>query len=79
MKKLILFLVRKHLGLRKWETFQFANQKDKRDYYYFADDALRKMCYAKGLPEDSHVSLNWLLDDKCEVVKFDPCTLPDED
>lgn len=69
LKKLILFLIRKRLGLAKYENFQFVNQSDKREYYWFNDTELRKYdCRAKGVIR-ARVSLNWLLDDECEIVK----------
>lgn len=64
MVRLIIFLVRKHLGLKKYEYFQFVNQKSDA-MYYFTDTAVMKM--DTGLPKQSSVSLNWLLNDKCEI------------
>lgn len=69
MKKLILFLIRKRLKLRKYEPFQFTNQKSKTDYYWFTDTHLRKWC--DGEITNAHVSLNWLLDDRCETMSYD--------
>lgn len=68
MKKLIIFLIRRHLGLKKLEGFTFIEQKSN-NYYYFTDDALIKIWRNSGEIEKSHVSLNWLLDDKCVIVK----------
>jgi len=74
MKKLIVFLVRKRLGLKKGEKFQFANQKELFSYYYFTDNALIKasMFYDQEAhpPQLSGVSLNWLMNDKCEIRKL---------
>lgn len=64
MKKIILFLIRKRLGLKKFECFRFSNQKSNA-FYYFTDSACMK--YWKGVTEKSHVSLNWLLDDDCKI------------
>ena len=67
MKKLIIFLIRKQLGLAKYEAFQFTNQKSNA-IYYFTDDAVMKEWH--GYLEKSHVSLNWLLDDECKIRKY---------
>lgn len=68
MKRLIIFLVRKRLGLKKGEHFQFTNQASPYNYYYFTDDAVMKHTLHFG-EYKSGVSLNWLLDDKCEITK----------
>lgn len=70
MKKLILFLVRKHLGLKKNEPFIFVNQKSNTSYYFFTDDGIIKLWTNTGRTEKSHVSLNWLLDDECKIEKL---------
>lgn len=67
MKKLIFFLVRKHLGLKIREAFQFAGQKSNA-VYYFTEDAVMKAW--RGNIEKSGVSLNWLMDDDCEIIKL---------
>jgi hypothetical protein len=64
LKRLIIFLIRKKLGLKEYEAFQFKGQKSNA-FYYFTDDAVMKSWY--GNVEKSRVSLNWLLDDECEV------------
>lgn len=69
MKKLILFLVRKRLGLKEYQLFQFTNQKDKTVYYYFEPERIVKK-YPRGVIYPSSVSLNWLLDDECEIERF---------
>lgn len=68
MKRLIIFLIRTRLGLKKHEKFQFANQKSKHDMYYFTSTEIKKIegCQVRN----SSVSLNWLLDDECEVINF---------
>lgn len=69
MKKLIIFLIRKRLGLRKYEQFRFENQNSIRDVYYFADEKLVKI--ENGIfYKSSSVSLNWLLDSECRVIKL---------
>lgn len=64
MRLLILFLIRKHLKLDKYEPFQFTNQKSNA-VYYFGDDGLMKAW--RGVTEKSGVSLNWLLDKECQI------------
>lgn len=80
MKRLIIFLIRKRLGLKRNEHFRFINQKSSRDYYFFTYDSLIKMewhthryCEAGGWwqSEQSNCSLNWLLDDRCVVEKVE--------
>lgn len=65
-KKLVIFLVRKRLGLKEREPFQFTNQKSNA-VYYFTEDAVMKAW--RGSVTKSTVSLNWLLDDECEIRK----------
>lgn len=65
MKKLIIFLVRKRLGVKKGELFQFVNQKSNA-VYCFTDTQVRKIF--EGEDRRSSVSLNWLLDDECEII-----------
>lgn len=67
LKKLIIFLIRKRLGLKKKETFQFVGQKTDAEYW-FESDCLLKLY--DGDVTTSNVSLNWLLNDSCEIVKI---------
>ena len=71
MKKLIIFLIRKRLGLKKGERFRFANQVSKNDYYYFSDDAVMKHNYSLPFDYKSSVSLNWLLNDECKIERVE--------
>lgn len=66
MRKLILFLIRTTLHIRKYESFWFSNQKS-HAVYWIDDRAVWK--YWRGTVEKSHVSLNWLLDPECEICK----------
>ena len=75
MKRLIMFLIRRRFGLKRYETFQFNNQKSKRNVYYFDTHELMKIDY-DCTPGDvkiypSHASLNWLLSDYCKINKAD--------
>lgn len=66
-KRIVMFLIRKKLGLKKYQKFKFANQKNKADYYYFSDTCLTKFSNIIG-PIKSNVSLNYLLSDECEIT-----------
>lgn len=68
MKKIIIFMIRKRLGLAKYENFTFVGQKSK-TYYFFNDEALIKVWEESGKTELSHVSLNYLLSDEVEIVR----------
>lgn len=73
MKRLILFLIRRRLGLRKWQPFRFTNQKSKRNVYMFAEKSILKIDNDSVRPGRiylSHVSLNWIISDDCEIVKL---------
>ena len=70
MKRLIIFLVRKKLGLRLFEEFRFTNQKSKTDWYFFDKRYLWKVDTHVDAVYESHVSLNYILSDKCHIVKI---------
>lgn len=65
LNKLIIFLIRRKLHLKRGQLFQFANQKTGA-IYWFTDVHLMKMDEA-GYYEESGVSLNWLLNPKCKI------------
>lgn len=69
IRKTVVALVRKKLGLKKYEQFRFVNQKSKVEFYWFTDDSVMKQCQ-NGFICKSSVSLNWLLDKDCEIVKI---------
>lgn len=71
MKRVIVFLVRKRLKLKKYEKFRFANQKSGAIYYFDEDSLVKFMPYFNNMHVHSGVSLNWLLDDGCEIVKLE--------
>ena len=70
LNRLIIFLIRRKLGVKKDQTFRFTNQKTD-DIYYFDDTSLIKTVFNdEELSirwEKSGVSLNWLLDKDCEI------------
>ena len=73
LKVIILFLIRKKLGLKECEMFQFANQREKTEWYYIGATKIVKQCYnSEGectFTSHSNVSHNWLLDDRCKIIK----------
>jgi len=73
MTRLIVFLIRKRLGLKRGEKFRFANQASSHNYYYFTKDRLMKVCWPHGryVVKESDCRLNWLLDDDCKIVKVE--------
>lgn len=69
MKRVILFLIRRKLGLRKGECFKFANQASMSDYYLFTDTEIIKVYHSGHKIKPSNVSLNWLLNNDCKIEK----------
>lgn len=70
LEKIILYLIRKKLGVKKYERFRFTNQKSP-DIYYFTDRYLKKMIpYGdnKHWHVRSKVGINWLLDKECKII-----------
>ena len=68
--------------MKKFEYFRFANQKTD-NVYFFSDYTIFKMekttdrryrfieeLSGRYIMSDSSVSLNWLLDDECKIVKL---------
>lgn len=92
MRKLVYWLIRKHLGVKVGEYFRFTNQKTK-DIYRFTKTMLWKSCpetvsylntdtmracTCKWVTVPAGVSLNWLLDPECEVVTMSADECMDE-
>lgn len=67
MVRFIIYLIRKRLGLGKYELFRFNNQKSTEDCYYFSTHGLKKVL-PNGRIKKSNVNLNWILDDNCEIT-----------
>ena len=65
LRRLIIFLVRRKLGVKKYQVFRFKNQKSETDTYYFASDRIWK--HQEFTNKESSVSLNWLLSNGCEI------------
>lgn len=73
LTRLILFLIRLKLGVKKYERFQFTNQRSELDFYFFNKRAFWKVEFdeeGKSHIDLSHVSLNWLLDPNCKIRKI---------
>ena len=66
MRWLIILLIRKKLGLRKYQRFRFKNQKSTTDYYFFTREHVMK-ARDNGCFYTSSVSLNWLLSSDCVI------------
>ncbi len=64
MNRLILFLIRKKLRIKKYQSFQFDNQVNKNDRYCFSEKYIYKLsevnCVSYKL-KFSDLSLNFLL------------------
>lgn len=70
IKRFIVFLVCRKLGIKKGEFFRFTNQKSDA-IYYFTETRLVKVDTFYGNDERlSTVSLNWLLSDDCKIQKI---------
>lgn len=63
MDKLVLFLIRKRLGVKEGQKFYFRNQKDKQDRYAFEGKRLVKYP-SFGRKRNSSISLNWIISNR---------------
>lgn len=66
MRRFVIFLIRKKLGLKKFEKFKFVGQKSDAVYYFTESNVMKLMNNHTCL---SGVSVNWLLDDDCEIER----------
>lgn len=64
-RKLIICLVRRHVGLKKFEYFRFRGQKSPA-LYFFGTNMIFKETHGKL--QKSSISLNWLLDNECDII-----------
>ena len=69
MRKFVIFLIRKKLGLRKYEMFKFVGQKSDAVYYFTESNVMKRW---RGQTTLSGVSVNWLLDNECIVDRVQP-------
>ena len=65
MRRAVMYLLRKKLGLKKNQRFQFDGQKS--DAVYCISDT-HVMKHYHGRTTLSNVSINWLLDDECKIL-----------
>lgn len=71
INKLIVFLIRRKLHLKKYEKFRFSNQKKKGVYYFDSNMLVKEIGSKKGSKkEKSGVSLNYLLSNEVEITKI---------
>ena len=68
LNKLIIFLLCRKLGVKRFQSFRFANQRSKTDYYMFDRNCLLKYVSDEDCFRQSSCKLNWLLDDNCKVT-----------
>lgn len=66
MRGIVIFLIRKKLGLKKYENFKFVNQKTDAVYYFTESNVMKRW---RGQTMLSGVSINWLLDDECKIER----------
>lgn len=67
-RRIVLFLVRKKLRVKRSDEFYFNNQKNKNDRYYFTKDNIYHIDTKSCTIEPSSVSLTWLLDGACSIT-----------
>lgn len=67
MRRLIIYLIRKKLGLKKFENFKFVGQKSDAVYYFTESNIMKRLSNGKTML--SGVSVNWLLDNECEIER----------
>lgn len=84
MRRLIMFLIRRKLGVKKFEYFQFTNQKSDDIYYIDTMNLMKisshptegKKTYRDHpIYEGKHAkysrsaaSFNWIMSDDCEIT-----------
>lgn len=66
MRRFVIFLIRKKLGLRKYEKFKFVGQKSDAVYYFTESNVMKRW---RGQTCLSGVSINWLLDPECKIER----------
>lgn len=65
MKRIIWFLIRRKLGVKKYQKFIFTNQLSENTSYMISSDKIFKV--QGNRLKHSDVSINWLLSDECEI------------
>lgn len=69
MKKRILKLIMKKLGVKDQEHFQFADQREEFIEYFFTYEALMRYNPETNEVKESRITLNYLLSDDCKIVR----------
>lgn len=65
MKRIIWFLIRRKLGVKKYQKFIFTNQLSENTSYMIISDKIFKV--QGNRLKHSDVSINWILSDECEI------------
>ena len=68
MKKRILKLIMKKLGVKNQEHFQFADQREEFVEYFFTNEAMMRFNPETNEIKESRITLNYLLSDSCKVI-----------
>ena len=69
MRKRILKLIMKKLGVKEQEHFQFADQREEFIEYFFTLEALMRYNPETNEIKESRITLNYLLSDDCKIVR----------
>lgn len=69
MKKRILKLIMKKLGVKDQEHFQFADQREEFIEYFFTLEALMRFNPETNEIKESRITLNYLLSDDCKIIR----------
>ena len=69
MKKRILKLIMKKLGVKEQEHFQFADQREEFIEYFFTLEALMRFNPETNEIKESRITLNYLLSDDCKIIR----------
>ena len=69
MKKRILKLIMKKLGVKDQEHLQFADQREEFIEYFFTLEALMRVNPETNEIKESRITLNYLLSDDCKIIR----------
>lgn len=69
MKKRILKLIMKKLGVKDHEHFQFADQREEFIEYFFTNEAMMRFNPETNEIKEARITLNYLLSDDCKIVR----------
>lgn len=64
VRRIVIFLIRKKMDMKKYEMFKFVGQKTDAVYYFTESNIMKRW---HGQTTLSGVSVNWLLDDDCKI------------